>query len=155
MKKKFYKTKSIDEAVYLVMNGFKYETMTIIPSAVKSCEWIFILTPSLKKASNNFWNTNVQVDLHRWMSVRQQLKYQRISEIQPSKTFQKNVRKNVTSEIRKHVNKDLTYYFKSETSKVLMKCSIGEGKVYDDSTHWKRYTAGNMFLDNQGLVKRP
>lgn len=154
MRKKFYKTKSIDETVYLTMNGFKYETMTIIPSAVKSCEWIFILTPALKKASNAFWNTNVQVDLHRWMSVRQQLKYQRVSEIQPKKIFKKEVRKNVAEELKKHINKDLSYYFKTAEGKII-KCAIGEGAVYDNSVHWERYKAGNMFLDNQGIAKRP
>lgn len=154
MKKKFYKTKSIDETVYLTMNGFKYEEVSKINSVLKSNEWTFVSTPSLRRLVSDFWTTNIKVDLHRWMSIRYQIKYQKVSEIQPKKIFKKEIRKNVAEELKNHINKDLTYYFKTIEGKII-KCAIGEGIVYDDSVHWKRYKAGNMFLDNQGLIKRP
>lgn len=68
---KKYRTNLIDEATYHVIRGLKYSGKR---TGVRSSTFSFDETKELEISRKRFYSGNIQVNLHRWLSIRQQIK---------------------------------------------------------------------------------
>jgi len=142
MRKNSYKTCLIDEAVFLIMSGFKNTSVESLERL--SAVWTFQETPRLKKTVEMFWQSNVKVDLHRWLSVRSQLKYEqcRSSSLPKKKPYIKKTNLSVYSELSALCHENRYYYKDSAGS---MATALLGRFVTKDSVHYKRFIEGNFF----------
>lgn len=70
---KKYQTTSIDEAVYLASRGLTYRSRRI---RARSSVWTFEQTKKLETFRRQFWGGTAVVNLHKWMALRNVLKWQ-------------------------------------------------------------------------------
>ena len=68
-----YKTTHLDEASYFVQKGHKYTSIKVGDLQPKRK---FEHSKELEQHRKQFWGGNAVVNLHKWLSLRQQLKHE-------------------------------------------------------------------------------
>lgn len=127
-----YKTKLLDEVAFLRMKGLDYKTLRI---ANKNAVWVFEKTKELERHKKMFWTGSPVISLHKWLTVRQQIKFEQVAtEIQESKEFR---------DMERPIENGKLYYYINEHKKI---CKIPFG---NHRMHQNNIKQGNFFLTEE------
>lgn len=132
MKKK-YTTNLIDEATFYLIKGFEHD---VVRKGQKASAWTYIRTPEFERARRMFFTGSPLVPLHKWLSIRNELKYEQLAnDIIDSK--KKSIRKDGPKTGDK-------YYYISPIDKTIQSEFFGRNEK-----HQERFKSGNFYLSKE------
>ena len=126
---KKYKTTILDEATFLAMKGHQFKSKR---TGIKNSEWSFDNSPELEKIRKQFWSGNMVVSLNKWLMIRQQVKFNQMSQ-------------DIEKEAPKlSINK---YFYVNKEHMSIMEATLGSSIA-----HKNRFREGNFFLTKPEAV---
>lgn len=135
------KTQNLDEAVFLVIKGFKYTKVKVIGE--RHSEWTFEDSAKLQSASKQFWSGSPVISLNKWLMIRQSLK----NEQKTLLANKKPARKKATSTVDLRMPVGTQYWFIND-QKAVQIATYGKAK-----SHNERMDAGNFYRNRIQAVE--
>ena len=140
---KTFKTQSLDEAVFLTINGIVHQRIRVFGQI--HSEWTFPESRKPQYLSKQFWSGTPTVQLDKWIMIRQQLKYEQKNKLAQKKPVKKLPAKKVVD--MRHPQ-GTTYWFINPQGSV-QSAFYGKAK-----SHNERIDAGNFFLNRIQAVNK-
>ena len=128
---KKYTTNLIDEATFYSMKGLEH---CVVRKGQRASAWTYIRTPELERARKLFFTGSPLVSLHKWLSIRNELKYEQLANeiiVTTKKKFTKAVGPKTGDK----------YYFVDPVDKTIQSELFGRNKK-----HQERFDNGNFYL---------
>lgn len=98
---KLYKTRNLDEAVYLRLKDIHPKSIKYIETS--TCEFTFEHTQELERNRKMFYTGSPQISLHKWLAVRFEMKMSikgsRFVESKPTKISSKTIFRPIDGQV--------------------------------------------------------